>query len=117
MVHIISHYAVTNPRCSIFIDADQIWPMGLAIFLPAISGADPWTGSNIEGKTRSGLILADGATAIVPVTPGPRSERISPNRLLATTTLKRSGDITKRAARISIWYWSTVISGYSAAIV
>ena len=28
----------------------QIWPIGLATFFPAISGAEPWTGSNNEGN-------------------------------------------------------------------
>ena len=35
------------------------------------------------GKRRSGLRLPEGAMPIVPVTAGPRSERMSPNRLLA----------------------------------
>ena len=33
---------------------------------PAMSGAEPCTGSNIEGYSRSGLMLADGAMPIVP---------------------------------------------------
>ena len=36
--------------------------------LPAMSGAEPWTGSNIDGNLRSGLMLADGAMPIVPHT-------------------------------------------------
>ena len=48
---------------------------------------------------------------IVPVQAGPRSERMSPNRLEATTTSKRSGFITKCAVRISIWYLSQRMSG------
>ena len=46
--------------------------------------------------------------AIVPVQAGPRSERMSPNRLEATTTSNRSGFWTKCAVRMSIWYWSVV---------
>lgn len=42
---------------------------------------------------------------------GPRSERISPNKLDATTTSNRSGCITKRAQRISICCLSQRISG------
>ena len=57
--------------------------------LPVMSGAEPWTGSKREGKSRSGLRLAEGAMPIVPVQAGPRSERMSPNRLEATTTSNR----------------------------
>ena len=66
------------PRCSSIIAPDQICPMGLAMPFPAISGAEPCTGSNNEGNFRSGLILPDGAMPIVPVQAGPKSDRISP---------------------------------------
>src|SRR6266545_3727801 len=82
--------------------ADQIMPIGLAMPCPAISGAEPCTGSNTEGKLPSGLILPDGAMPIVPVQAGPRSERMSPNRLDATTTLNVSGLSTNSADRISM---------------
>ena len=59
------------PRWSSIIAPDQIWPIGLAMPLPAMSGAEPCTGSNIDGNSRSGLRLADGAMPIVPVTAGP----------------------------------------------
>jgi hypothetical protein len=36
-------------RCSSMSAPDQIWPMGLAIPLPAMSGAEPCTGSNVDG--------------------------------------------------------------------
>ena len=81
---------------------DQIWPIGLAIHLPAMSGAEPCTGSNIEGNLRSGLMLPDGATPIEPVSAGPRSDRMSPNRLEPTTTSNQSGLRTKCAVRMSI---------------
>ena len=90
---------------------DQIWPIGLAIHLPAMSGAEPCTGSNIEGNLRSGLMLPDGATPIEPVSAGPRSDRMSPNRLEPTTTSNQSGLRTKCAVRISMWYWSALMSG------
>ncbi len=37
---------------------------------PAMSGADPCTGSNMEGYSRSGLMLPPGAIAMVPVVAG-----------------------------------------------
>ena len=69
----------------------QIWPIGLAMPRPAMSGAEPWTGSNRLGKRRSGLMFPLGAMPMVPVQAGPRSERMSPNRLEATTTSNQSG--------------------------
>ena len=83
---------------------------------PAMSGALPWTGSNSEGTRRVGLRFADGAMPIVPAQAGPRSDRMSPNRLLATTTSNQCGLRTKCAVRMSTWYWSTRTSGYSGAI-
>ena len=74
---------------------DQIWPIGLAMPLPAMSGAEPWTGSNIDGISRSGLMLAEGARPMLPAIAGPRSERMSPKRLLPTTTSNQSGCCTK----------------------
>src|SRR5258705_7348607 len=46
-------------------------------------------------------MFALGAMPMVPVQAGPRSERMSPNRLLATTTSNQSGCITKFAVRIA----------------
>ena len=71
--------------------ADQIWPMGLAMLLwPAMSGAEPWIGLEAGGgRDGRGLMLPDGAMPMVPVQAGPRSERMSPKRLEATTTSKR----------------------------
>ncbi|CKR99669.1 Uncharacterised protein [Mycobacterium tuberculosis] len=60
---------------------------------------------------RSGLRLALGAMPMVPVQAGPRSDRMSPNRLLATTTSKKSGRCTKCAVRMSMWNLSSVTPG------
>ena len=51
-----------------------------------------------------------------PATAGPRSDRMSPNRLEPTTTSNQSGWATKCAVRMSIWYRSVSMPGYSAAI-
>src|SRR5664279_4949303 len=83
--------ALFSPRCSSIIAPDQIMPMGLAMPCPAISGAEPCTGSNTDGKLPSGLMLPDGAMPMVPVQAGPRSDRMSPNRLEPTTTSNQSG--------------------------
>ncbi len=102
-----------SPRWSSIIAPDQIWPIGLAMPRPAMSGAEPCTGSNIDGYSRSGLMLADGAMPIEPTQAGPRSDRMSPNRLEPTTTSNQSGCRTKCAVRMSMWYWSVLTSGYS----
>src|SRR3972149_2318444 len=81
-----------------------------------MSGADPCTGSNSEGNSCSGLMFADGAIPMGPVHAGPRSERMSPNRLDPTTTSNQSGCITKCADRMSIWYWLGLTSGYRAPV-
>src|SRR5512140_1155435 len=81
-----------------------------------MSGALPWTGSKHDGNSRSGLRFADGAMPMVPVHAGPRSERMSPNRLEPTTTSNQSGCRTKFAVRISMWYWEVLMSGYCADI-
>src|SRR5207302_7702418 len=59
--------------------------------LPAMSGAEPCTGSKMEGAVRSGLIFPEAAMPMVPAVAGPRSERMSPKRFEATMTSKRSG--------------------------
>src|SRR5260221_14314658 len=64
---------------------------GLAIFLPAISGAEPCTGSKIEGAVRSGLMLPEAAMPMVPAVAGPRADKMSPDRFEATITSKRAG--------------------------
>src|SRR5712671_4700664 len=83
--------ASERPKCLNIIAPDQICPMGFAIPFPAMSGAEPWTGSNIDGYSYSGYRLAEGAMPIDPTTDGPRSERISPKRLEPSTTSNRSG--------------------------
>src|SRR5437868_12801845 len=70
---------------------DQICATGFAIPRPAMSGAEPCTGSNIDGYFRSGLRLADGANPMDPTTAAPRSDKMSPSRLEATTTSNQSG--------------------------
>ncbi len=77
-------------------------PIGLAMPWPAMSGAEPWTGSNIDGYSRSGFRLPEGAMPIEPATAAARSLRMSPNRFEATITSNRPGSRTIIAARASI---------------
>jgi hypothetical protein len=79
------------PRCSSIMAPDQIWPMGLAMPLPGDVRGAAVHRLEQAGEGASGLMLAEGATPMVPVQAGPRSERMSPNRLLATTTSNQSG--------------------------
>ena len=64
----------------------RIAAVGLALPVPTMSGAEPCTGSNIDGPVRAGLRLADEARPMPPLTAPPRSVRMSPNRLSVTTT-------------------------------
>src|SRR5437763_150153 len=111
MARRISAAASRWPRCSSISAPDQMVASGLAIFLPAMSGAEPCTGSKMEGAVRSGLMLPEAAMPIVPAVAGPRSERMSPKRLEATITSKRSGFSTIWIVRPSTWYWSVRTSG------
>src|SRR3982750_1421179 len=81
-----------------------------------MSGAEPCTGSNSEGNARSGLMLPDGAMAMVPVHAGPRAERMSPKGFEAETTSNQSGCCTKCATRMSMWNLSQRMSGYCLPI-
>src|ERR1700737_29190 len=83
--------AALSPKCSSIIAPDQIWPIGLAMPRPAMSGAEPCTGSTIEGYSRSGLMLPEGAMPIEPTTAGPRSDRMSPKRFEPPTTSNQWG--------------------------
>jgi hypothetical protein len=59
--------------------------------LPAMSGAEPCTGSNMLGAAPEGLRLPLAARPRPPCTAAPRSVMMSPNRLSVTTTSNRSG--------------------------
>src|SRR5258707_526779 len=56
-------------------------------------------------------MLPLGAMPMVPVQAGPRSDRISPNKLEPTTTSNQSGCRTKFAVRMSMWNLSQRTSG------
>ena len=79
--------------------ADRTAPMGLALPVPAMSGAEPCTGSKIERAP--GWMLPLPTKPMPPTSPAARSERISPKRLSVTITWKRRGWVTRRRAAAS----------------
>ena len=66
-----------------------------------MSGAEPWTGSNIDGAVRSGLMLPEAARPMPPVMAAARSVRMSPKRLSVTITSKRAGSVTMKIVAAS----------------
>ena len=67
--------------------------------LPAMSGAEPCTGSKIPGPRSPRL--AEEASPSPPVTPAATSERMSPKVFSVTSTSKASGSITSCIATLS----------------
>src|SRR5260370_8558248 len=61
-------------------------------------------------------MLPEGGMARGAVQAGPRSDKISPNRLEPTTRWRESGGGTKFAGRMSMWYLSHFTPGYFFAI-
>ena len=107
--------ALFSPKCSSIIAPLQNVPIGFAIPLPAISKAEPWIGSNIEGNRRSGFKLAVGLSPIEPVKAAARSDRMSAWRLLATIVSIVSGCRTMRTVIASTSIRSHATSGNSRA--
>ena len=62
---------------------------GLAMSLPAMGGALPWTGSNM--LTAPGRMLPLAAMPMPPWKPAARSVMMSPKRLLVTMTSNCDG--------------------------
>jgi hypothetical protein len=78
--------------------AERIVAIGLATPRPAMSGAEPCTGSNTAWWSPT---FADGARPRPPTRPAMRSERMSPNRLVVTSTSNASGSRTSFMAQAS----------------
>ena len=78
-----------------------------------MSGAEPWIGSNIDGKVLSGLILPLGPTPRLPEIAEPISVKMSPNKFEVTMTSRVCGLVIIRAANASTWYFCSFTSGYS----
>src|SRR6185295_2258334 len=107
--------ASLSPRCSSSITTDQNVPIGLASPLPMMSNAEPWIGSNIEGKRRSGSMLAVGAMPRLPASAAARSLRMSACRFVATIVSSDAGRLIIRAVEASTSSLSQATSGNSFA--
>src|SRR5438552_2415209 len=81
-----SGHGVRLARKSHIIAAEITAARGSARPVPAMSGAEPWTGSKSDGPVRAGLRFADAARPMPPPIAPPRSVRMSPNRLSVTIT-------------------------------
>ena len=68
-----------------------------------MSGAEPWTGSNMEGAVRSGFTLPEAASPMPPVMAAARSVMMSPKRLSVTITSKRAGSVAMKIMAASMW--------------
>ena len=88
---------------------------GFTTPFPAISGAEPCTGSNMEGNRRSGSRLAEAASPMLPTMMAEMSLRISLNRFDPTTTSKLCGRRMKFMAAASTSSDSVSMPGYCAA--
>ena len=93
------------------IATDRIAAAGFAKPSPAISGAEPWTGS--YNPKPSERILADGSTPSDPVITDASSLRMSPNIFSVTTTSNAAGFVINFIAVESTNICSTSISGYA----
>ena len=90
-----------SPTCSSSSATDRIVAVGSAMPWPAMSGAEPCTGSNIDGNAPAGLMLPLAARPMPPVTAAARSVRMSPNRLSVTITSKRAGSVARKIVAAS----------------
>ena len=73
---------------------EPIAPSGLALFCPAISGAEPCTGSYSPTQAPDGFrspMEAEGSMPMDPASTAPSSLRISPNMFSVSTMSKRRG--------------------------
>src|SRR5205085_8321672 len=91
---LIAFAAFGWPRNSSIIATLRNVAIGFAKPLPAMSGAEPWTGSNMLAAWRVGLRLPLAAIPIPPWIAAPRSVMMSPNMLVVTITSYTLGLVT-----------------------
>ena len=82
-------------------------PIGFATLRPAMSGADPCTGSNSPGPSP---MLAEGSRPMEPAITAASSDRMSPNRFSVSTTSNRDGEVTSAIAHASTYMCCSVTS-------
>ncbi|MNR13135.1 hypothetical protein D3C85_1295230 [compost metagenome] len=93
--------------------ADRTMPTGLARSLPAMSGAEPWIGSNRPGP--SAPREAEGSRPMEPPSTEISSDRMSPNMFSVRMTSYSRGLRIRCMAMESTRACSRVICGYSSA--
>ena len=86
--------ASSSPTWASSSATDMIAAVGSAMPCPAMSGALPCTGSNIDGLVRVASMLPLAASPMPPDTAAARSVMMSPNRLSVTITSNRPGSVT-----------------------
>ena len=87
---------------------ERMSAIGFALFLPAMSGALPWTASKIATVSP---MLAPGAMPSPPMNPAHRSDTMSPYRFSRSITSKRVGSRTSCMQVLSTIISSYVMSG------
>lgn len=92
------------------IAAERTIARGFALSSPAMSGAEPCTGSKMPGPEL--LIDADGSMPSDPVSMAPASERMSPKMFPVTITSKNLGCRISCIAALSTYMWDSSTSGY-----
>ena len=101
------------PMCTSIITAPSSRPLGLAMPLPAMSGALPWMASNMATVSP---MLAEPPRPTEPVISAAMSLMMSPYRLGVTMTSKMPGSLASLALPMSMMKWFFSMSGYSAPI-
>ena len=83
--------------------------IGLALSWPAMSGAEPWIGSNRPGPPDPRE--AEGSMPIEPLSMAASSLRMSPKRLLVSSTSNWRGLRTSCMAALSTYMWLSSTPG------
>mmetsp|Transcript_3717 Transcript_3717/g.10765 ORF Transcript_3717/g.10765 Transcript_3717/m.10765 type:complete len:210 (+) Transcript_3717:497-1126(+) len=91
--------------------ADSTIAIGLATSCPAMSGAEPCTGSNTPGPSLD--MLAEGSMPRLPVSMLAASDRMSPKMLPVTMVSNDLGLRMICIAALSTYMWDSSTSGYS----